>query len=51
MTKEELLKKIKKDAHALAYASENLRNDKEVVLEAVKKNGSTVCYAGGLKKR
>lgn len=37
MNKEVVLEAVKEDGYALRYASEELQNDKEVVLEAVKK--------------
>ena len=45
MEKSAMLDAIKKDARALKYASETLKNDKEVVLAAVTHDGSTLQFA------
>ena len=43
--REELLEAIKKLCFTLEYASEELKNDKEIVLTAVKKSGLALKYA------
>jgi len=42
---------VKKDGSALEYASDKLRNDKDVVLEAVKRNPKAIFYASNEIKR
>ena len=37
---------VKQSGEALEYASEALKNDREIVLEAVKQNGDALAYAG-----
>jgi hypothetical protein len=44
-TKAEVLKAVKQDWRALKFASEVLRNDREVVLTAVKQDGYALEYA------
>ena len=44
-TEEQKLIAVKQNGWALKYTSEELKNDKEVVLEAVKRNGLTLQYA------
>jgi predicted RNA-binding protein (virulence factor B family) len=39
------LKAVKQNGDSLQYASEELKNDKEVVLEAVKQYGRSLLYA------
>ena len=41
---DEIIKKVKRNGHYLQYASEELKNNKEVVLEAVKQNGNALQY-------
>ena len=43
--KKEFLEAVKEDCDLLKYASEYLKNDKDVVLEAVKQNCSSLIYA------
>ncbi|KAG2374728.1 hypothetical protein C9374_010472 [Naegleria lovaniensis] len=40
-----VLQQVKHDGFALEYASQELRNDREIVLEAVKQNGFALEYA------
>jgi len=44
-TREEVIKAVKRNGHALEYASETLKNDKDIVLETVKQNGYALQYA------
>ena len=39
------LEAVKKDGHALRHASEEMRDDREVVMEAVKQNGYALQHA------
>ena len=43
--KNEILQAVKTDRYALRYASEELKNDKEIVLTAVKNNGYALAFA------
>lgn len=36
---------VRKNGHALQFASQTLRGDKEVVMEAVQQNGTALKYA------
>jgi vacuolar-type H+-ATPase subunit H len=45
MSDKEVLEAVKQHGHSLDYASEELKNDKEVVLEAVKQHGHSIYYA------
>jgi len=45
-TKAEVLEAVRRDGSELQYASEELRNDREVVLEATRWNASALRYAG-----
>jgi hypothetical protein len=40
-----MLEAVKQDGNLLYHASEELKNDKEVVLKAVKKNSNSLKYA------
>ena len=44
-TKEEVLKAVRQYGNTLKYASDKLRNDRDVVLEAVKQDEYTLLWA------
>jgi hypothetical protein len=48
-TKAEVLKAVKRDGYALKFASEELRNDKEVVIAAVGYKGTFLRHGRALK--
>ncbi len=52
MDKKEFLKKVIEDPYAIENADEKFKKDKEIVLAAVKGNGSVLEYVhSSLKKR
>jgi len=44
-TKSEVMEAVKQNGYVLCYASEELRNDRDVVLEAIKQYGYALYYA------
>jgi hypothetical protein len=49
-SKEDVLKQIKRDPHLLKYASDNLKNNREIVKEAIIRNPKTLEYASHILK-